>query len=66
MKRKLDKRVIAALVGAEVVAATFAWRDLGRRTDDQVRGPKLFWRIFVCANPGNALVYWAVGRRRGA
>ncbi len=57
------KPVIAVIVAAEVIVAAFAWRDLGRRDDDQVRGKKRWWRVAMLANPGNSLAYWALGRR---
>jgi hypothetical protein len=63
VRKRLDPRVTAALVALEVVAATLAWRDLARRSDAQVRGNKTAWRVFVTINPGNALIYWLVGRR---
>jgi hypothetical protein len=65
MKPKITvpKPVIAGVVAAELASAMLAWRDLARRTDDQVRGPKTGWRIFVTLNPGNSLAYWALGRR---
>jgi hypothetical protein len=40
-----------------------AWRDLDRRSEDQVRGTKRLWRLLVSINPGNSLFYWLVGRR---
>jgi hypothetical protein len=52
----------AILVPIEVVLAALAWRDLNRRTDDQVRGRKLLWRAFVLINPGNSIAYWLFGR----
>ncbi|MGA7420824.1 MAG: hypothetical protein WBW80_22765 [Acidimicrobiales bacterium] len=57
------KRLLAVLVPIQVLLAILAWRDLGRRTDDQVRGQKRFWRVFVTMNPGNAVAYWLFGRR---
>jgi len=57
------KRVLAVVVPIQVVLAILAWRDIGRRGPDQVRGPKRFWRLFVLVNPGNAVVYWLIGRR---
>jgi hypothetical protein len=58
------KRVLTALlVGTQVSLAVLAWRDLGRRTDDQVHGEKRLWRIFILMNPGNAGFYWLFGRR---
>jgi hypothetical protein len=64
MDRNPKKLALTVLAAIEVVAATLAWRDLARRSDAQVRGSKKFWRFFISMNPGNSLVYWAVGRRR--
>ena len=58
------KMLLAAIiVPSQIVLAVLAWRDLSRRTDDQVRGKKSFWRAFVWINPGNSVIYWLVGRR---
>lgn len=59
----VPKPAIVGLVLGELVSAGFAWRDLSRRTDDQVRGPKTSWRVFITLNPGNSLAYWAFARR---
>jgi hypothetical protein len=61
--RKPPKPALLAIVILEVVSAAMAWRDLARRSDDQIRGKKNVWRAFVTIHPGNSLVYWAVGRR---
>jgi hypothetical protein len=61
--RKPAKEVVIALVAVEAVSAAFAFRDLARRSDDQVRGPKLLWRVVMGLNPGNSLAYWVLGRR---
>jgi hypothetical protein len=58
------KEVVLAVVAVQAVSAAFAFRDLARRTDDEVRGPKLLWRIVIGINPGNSLAYWVLGRRR--
>jgi hypothetical protein len=63
--RKPPRNVILAVVAVEAAAAALAYRDLAGRADDEVRGKKLVWRIFIGLNPGNALVYWLVGRRGG-
>ena len=55
--------LVAIIVPIQVILAVLAWRDLGRRTDDQVRGQKNFWRVFVTLNPGNSVAYWLFGRR---
>jgi hypothetical protein len=58
------KKLLAAIiVPSQVVLAVLAWRDLARRTDDEVRGDKNVWRAFVSINPGNSLIYWLFGRR---
>lgn len=59
----VPKPAIAALVVGEFLSAGLAWRDLSRHTDDQVRGPKAAWRLFIALNPGNSLAYWAFARR---
>ncbi|HET7385774.1 MAG TPA: hypothetical protein VFJ19_03830 [Nocardioidaceae bacterium] len=63
MRFLLDKRVLVPLVAAEIFSAVLAWRDLARRSDKEVRGSKLAWRVLVSANPGNSMLYWAFGRR---
>jgi hypothetical protein len=63
MIRRHQKLLTAVIVPMQIVFAVLAWRDLSRRTDEQVRGKKKFWRIFVLMNPGNALGYWLFGRR---
>jgi hypothetical protein len=61
--RKPSKPVIAVIVAAQVVSCALAWRDLAQRSDDQVRGRKNLWRVFITVNPGNSIVYWLAGRR---
>lgn len=61
--RKPPKQVVIAVVAVEAVSAAFAFRDLARRDDVEVRGPKLLWRIIIGLNPGNSLAYWVLGRR---
>jgi hypothetical protein len=64
MDANTKKLVLGTLALIEVIASALAWRDLARRPDDKIRGKKNLWRIFISMNPGNSLVYWAVGRRR--
>jgi hypothetical protein len=63
MKRMINKPTLITLVAAEVVSATLAWRDLARRSDDDVRGKKMVWRVLMTMNPGNSIAYWIFGRR---
>jgi hypothetical protein len=59
-----NKRLlVATVVPIEVLLALLVWRDLATRTDDEVRGNKNVWRIFVSINPGNSVAYWLFGRR---
>jgi hypothetical protein len=59
-----NKRLLLAIiVPIEVLLAALAWRDLARRADDEVRGNKNVWRVFVSINPGNSVIYWLFGRR---
>lgn len=62
--QKPPKQVVVAVVAVQAVSAVFAFRDLARRGDDDVRGPKLLWRLLIGINPGNSLAYWVLGRRR--
>jgi hypothetical protein len=62
--QKPPKEVVVAVVAVQAVSAAFAFRDLARRGDDAVRGPKLLWRVLIGINPGNSLAYWLFGRRR--
>jgi hypothetical protein len=43
---------------------SLTWRDLRRRTDDQVRGPKKWWRVASAANSANSLLYLLIGRKK--
>jgi hypothetical protein len=63
MTRRPSKPVLLALVALEVASATLAWRDMSQRPADGVRGDKRLWRTLILLNPGNSLMYWAVGRR---
>jgi hypothetical protein len=63
MTRKRKWMLAAIVVPVEVVLAALAWRDLGRRSDDQIRGSKRLWRVLVSINPGNSVIYWLLGRR---
>jgi hypothetical protein len=52
-----------AIVLIEIWLAVLAWRDLTRRPRDQVRGDPKMWRTLIAIQPGNALLYWLLGRR---
>jgi hypothetical protein len=51
------------LIGVLVLSCVLAWRDIASRGDEEVRGPKSIWRVFITMNPGNSLFYWLFGRK---
>jgi hypothetical protein len=63
--RRPNPKVVVAVVAVEVAVAVLAYRDLARRPDELVRGPKRLWRVVIGMNPGNSLFYWLLGRRSG-
>lgn len=63
MTNRRQRLLVGIVVPMQVISAVLAWRDLARRTDNEVRGSKRAWRLFVTLNPGNAAIYWLFGRR---
>ncbi|MDO7868911.1 hypothetical protein [Nocardioides jiangxiensis] len=57
-----QKLVIAAGV-VETLLTGYVLRDLGKRSKEQVRGPKLLWRAGSVVQPVGPLAYLAFGRR---
>jgi hypothetical protein len=66
VKRTPSPKVLAAIVVGHLVLTTLAWRDIGHRTDDQIRGSKKVWRVATGANSVNSLAYFIFGRKRKA
>jgi hypothetical protein len=60
---KPNRPILVVLVVLHIIVTTITLRDLGRRTDAEVRGPRLFWRVFTPLQMGNSALYWLVGRR---
>jgi hypothetical protein len=63
---KLTPRQIAILLVAHVAVTAVTWRDLARRTDDEVRGSRRVWRVASALQMGNSLVYWLFARKQPA
>jgi hypothetical protein len=57
-----QRAAVLALIAVQATLAAYAQRDLGARSADEVRGPKLLWRILTL-NTFGAVAYIAVGRR---
>ncbi len=63
---KPSRPVLAVLIVLHVIVTIVTLRDIGHRTEDQVRGPRWFWRIVAPLQMGNSVVYWIVGRKKSA
>jgi len=61
-----QKRLLLVVLVVHLLLARFTLRDLRRRPDSAVRGPKRLWRIWAATNTTGSLAYWTFGRRRGA
>lgn len=60
---KQKRRIAAVLTATQLVAGPLTLRDLARRSDDQIRGPRLLWKLWAGTNLAGVATYWAVGRR---
>jgi len=60
-----QKRVLILVLVVHVILARFTLRDLRRRPESAVRGPKRLWRAWATLNTTGSLAYWTFGRRRG-
>jgi hypothetical protein len=61
---KRDPRLVAALIAVQAVVGPLTIRDIARRSDEEIRGPRLLWQIWGGTNTFGAAMYWAVGRKR--
>ncbi len=59
-----QKRVVVVALVIHLVVLTLTWRDLDRRPQAAVRGPKRLWRLAATMNTSGSLAYWLFGRRR--
>ncbi|MEO9181819.1 MAG: hypothetical protein ABI298_09240 [Acidimicrobiales bacterium] len=62
MSKQQRQILLAIIAPIAVLSSALAWRDLARRTNEQVRGRKNVWRVIITMNPGNSLIYWLFGR----
>jgi hypothetical protein len=56
--------LLAVVLVVHLILARSTLRDLRRRPDAAVRGPKRMWRLWATTNTTGSLAYWLVGRRR--
>ena len=55
--------LVAVVLGIWAMVTPFMWRDLHRRSSEQVRGPKWLWWL-LSANLSGSAAYWLFGRRQ--
>ncbi|MFE4463556.1 PLDc N-terminal domain-containing protein [Oerskovia sp. NPDC056781] len=59
--RKKALMVVASIVQVSLTVA--GYRDLARRSADEVEGPKLAWGVAMLANWVGPIAYFAKGRK---
>jgi hypothetical protein len=57
-----QKGIAIVTVAVQLTMAVFAWRDLARRSNDEVRGPKWRWAVAIGANFFGPIAYYRRGR----
>jgi hypothetical protein len=63
--RRPKPAFIAAILALHLGVTALTWRDIRRRSDDQIRGSKRLWRGASALQMGNSLAYWVFGRKQG-
>jgi hypothetical protein len=58
-----SRRAVWALLAVEVVVIAVVERDIHRRPAEQIRGPKLLWRVVATQNLVGPAAYLGLGRR---
>ncbi len=58
-----QQRLVIVAAAAEAVVTSVALRDLSRRPEAAVRGPKLAWRLACFVQPVGPIAYLLAGRR---
>jgi hypothetical protein len=58
------KQILTIVAIIHIVLVSLTLRDLGRRPDASVRGPKRLWRTWAVLNTTGSIAYWTIGRRR--
>jgi hypothetical protein len=58
-----QKKILRVVLVIHVIVYSLTLRDLRRRPDSAVRGPKLLWRVAAALNTSGSVAYWLFGRR---
>jgi hypothetical protein len=56
-------KVVLLYLPVHVLIAAATWRDIGRRSPQQMRGSKGLWRLLSAVNTLGAVGYWLAARR---
>lgn len=64
-KKQTNKLIAIPFLLLHIAVAIVTWRDIGERSDRQVRGPKAVWRAASAINTIGSLAYWLFGRLPG-
>ena len=63
-RRSQNWTFLAWYLPFHVLVTAFTWRDIGGRSQAQIRGSKWLWRVLSAANTGGSVAYLVCGRRR--
>jgi hypothetical protein len=67
LTKKQKKAILTTgALAAQAAVAPVILRDLQKRTDDEIRGPRMLWRLWGSTNLVGAAVYWFFGRKPAA
>ena len=66
MAEQRPNKLVYVVIGVvHLTAVGLTWRDLGRRSEGEVRGKKVVWRVVSALNTLGSVGYWVFGRKRG-
>ncbi|TQL68414.1 hypothetical protein FB381_2303 [Nocardioides albertanoniae] len=66
MTKKQKAILSTGAVLAQAAVAPVVLRDLQKRSDSEIRGPRALWRLWGSTNLLGAATYWFFGRKSAA
>lgn len=63
MENQPDKRAVIPTLIVHVIVTILTWRDISSRSDAEVRGNKVVWRVASALNTIGSVAYWIFGRK---
>lgn len=61
--RRAHPVTVVFWIAVHLTIATLTWRDIARRPDADIRGPKTLWRVASSINSLGSALYWIFARR---